>query len=70
LVEATWTYPDGSSQPVEGLTGSDGSVSFLIERARRGNYYLSINDVSLEGFEYDLINSTTIAVVTKQKGRR
>lgn len=67
LVEATWTYPNGDHLKVSGETVSDGFATFRINKAKRGNYYFSINNVSLDGYVYDYIHSTTIAVYTKQK---
>ncbi len=67
-VGATWYFPDGSPQPVSGQTGRDGTVNFGINRARRGTYYLYVDDVFKAGFEYDYINSNTIGVISKNKG--
>lgn len=67
LVQAAWSYPKVNNLQVSGTTASDGYAIFKIEKARRGNYYLNITDVSLEGFVYDYINSTTLGVVSKAK---
>lgn len=65
LVQAAWSYPKVNNLQVSGTTASDGYATFKIDKARRGNYYLNINDVSLEGYVYDFINSTTLGVVSK-----
>jgi hypothetical protein len=67
LVEGTWTYPNGDHSNVSAKTASDGFATFRINKAKRGNYYFSINNVSLDGYVYDYIHSTTIAAYTKRK---
>ena len=67
IVDATWTYPKGESRPVSDATASDGYATFKIDKARRGLYYLSINDVTLEGYVYDYIHSVTISGILKSK---
>jgi len=67
LVEATWSYPKVDSLPVSAETASDGFASFRVDKARRGTYYLYINNISLDGYEYDYINSNTIGGYIKQK---
>jgi len=67
LVEATWYYPNGDSSPVSAETASDGFATFRVDKARRGNYYLYINNVSLDGYVYDYINSITLGAYTKSK---
>jgi len=67
VVDATWTYPNGASRLVNATTSSDGYATFKIDKARRGLYYLSINDVTLEGYVYDYIHSLTISGISKTK---
>lgn len=67
VVDATWTYPKVDSLKVSGATTSDGYVTFRIDKARRGTYYLYINDVTADGYVYDLINTTTTGVILKNK---
>jgi hypothetical protein len=67
LVEATWYCPDGDSSLVSAETTSDGFVTFRVGKARRGNYYLYINNVSLDGYVYDYIHSTTLGAYSKSK---
>lgn len=67
LVEATWTFPNFDSSLVSIETASDGFSTFKVDKARRGDYYLYINNVSLDGYEYDYIHSTTFSAYTKSK---
>ncbi|MHC4643842.1 MAG: hypothetical protein ACYS32_19550 [Planctomycetota bacterium] len=67
VVDATWTYPNGDSLKVSGATASDGYTTFRIDKARRGVYYLYINEVTADGYVYDLINTTTTGVILKNK---
>jgi hypothetical protein len=67
IVDATWSYPRVDSLKVSGTTASDGFATFRVDKAKRGNYYLSINDVTLDGYVYDFINSTTLGVIPKTK---
>ncbi|MGD2048012.1 MAG: Ig-like domain-containing protein [Chloroflexota bacterium] len=67
VVDATWTYPKVDSLQVSGATASDGYATFKIDKARRGTYYFSINDVTLDGYVYDYIHSTTLGVALKLK---
>jgi hypothetical protein len=62
VVDATWLYPKDASLQVSGATTSDGFATFTIDKARRGTYYFSISDVSLDGYVYDNVHSTTFAV--------
>ena len=54
--------PKDNSLQVSGTTAGDGMVTFTIDKARRGTYYFSISDVSLDGYEYDSVHSETFAV--------
>jgi len=67
LVEATWYYPNGDSLLVSAETASDGFATFRVDKARRGNYYLYINNVSLDSYVYDYIHSTTLGAYSKSK---
>lgn len=67
VVDATWTYPKVDSLKVSGATAGDGYITFRIDKARRGAYYLYINDVTADGYVYDLINTTTTSVILKNK---
>lgn len=62
VVDATWMYPKVDGLQVSGTTASDGYATFTIDKARRGTYYFSISDVSLDGYVYDYVHSTTFAV--------
>ena len=67
VVTATWTYPKVENLQVSAATASDGFATFRVDKAQRGVYYLNINDVSLDGYVYDYINSTTLGVISKAK---
>jgi hypothetical protein len=56
-VFARWTFPDGSNQFVEDATSNTGNAYFEIIDVPRGTYTLSIEDVALEGYEFDRVNS-------------
>jgi len=61
VVDATWIYPKDDILQVSGTTTSDGYANFTIDKARRGTYYFSISDVSLDGYVYDNTHSNTFA---------
>jgi len=67
IVEAAWYYPNSDSSLVSAETASDGFATFRVDKARRGNYYLYINNVPLDGYVYDYINSITLGAYTKSK---
>ena len=62
VVEATWMYPKVDGLQVSGTKASNGYATFTVDKARRGTYYFSISDVSLDGYVYDNVHSTTFAV--------
>jgi hypothetical protein len=67
IVNASWSYPRVTNSPVSGATDADGYATFRIDKARRGNYYLNIDNVTLEGYVYDFVNSNTLGVTSKPK---
>ncbi len=62
IVEATWSYPKVDGLRVSDSTDENGYATFRVNKPRRGNYYLQINDLTLEGYEYDYIHSKTLGV--------
>lgn len=63
-VSATWTFPDGSTQDVQGITSSSGYTVFQLSgRLDRGTYTLTINDVILADHEFDITNSELSASI-------
>lgn len=66
-VYATWTLPDGSSWTVQGTTDSFGLARFVIDRARKGTYTLTIDDVVLEDHPFDIDNSVLSASIFKPR---
>jgi hypothetical protein len=63
-VFARWTYPDGSSQAVEHITSGSGYAYFQIIGAARGTYTLTVEDVVLDGYEFDRDNSVLSESIT------
>jgi hypothetical protein len=66
-VYATWTLPDGSNRLVEGRTDSFGLVEFVVEKARKGTYRLTIDDVVVEDHPFDVENSVLSASIFKRR---
>jgi hypothetical protein len=64
-VDATWIGPKIDSLQVSSTTGSDGIAAFTIDKAFRGTYYFIISDVSLDGYEFDDVHSTTFTAFFK-----
>lgn len=56
-VDATWTLPDGSQVPVSGTSSSYGDVYFEFDKARRGTYTFTVDNVDFEDFRFDTDNS-------------
>jgi len=56
-VIAHWTFPNGNTQVVEGVTSNTGNAFFEIINVPRGAYSLTIDDVVLEGYTFDIDNS-------------
>jgi hypothetical protein len=66
-VYATWTLPDGTTQAVEGTTDSFGLVVFVVDKARKGTYTLTIDDVVVEEHPFDIENSVVSASIVKKR---
>jgi hypothetical protein len=66
-VHATWALPDGSTRAVRGTTDSFGLVELVLSKARRGTYVLTIDDVVLDGHDFDADNSVLSATIVKRK---
>lgn len=66
-VYATWTLPDGSIRFVEGTTDSFGLAEFVIDKARKGSYTLTIEDVVMEDHPFDTVNSVLSASIFKRR---
>jgi hypothetical protein len=66
-VYATWTLPDGSSRFVNGTTDSFGLSLFVIEKARKGTYTLTIDDVVVEDHPFDTEESILSATIIKRR---
>ncbi len=66
-VFATWTLPDGTTRAVEGTTDSFGWVVFEVNKARKGTYTLTIDDVIVENHPFDIENSILSASIFKRR---
>ena len=66
-VYATWTLPDGSARAVQGTTDSFGLARFVVDKARKGTYTLTIDDVVLEDHPFDIDNSVLSASIYKSR---
>lgn len=62
-VMATWVFPDGSTQAVDDLTSSTGYAYFEILDAPRGVLTLRVDDVVLDGYQFDQTNSVLSASI-------
>jgi hypothetical protein len=60
-VFANWVFSDGTTQAVSDLTSRTGYGYFEILDAPRGILTLRINDVVLDGYQFDRANSTLSA---------
>ena len=66
-VFATWTLPDGSTWPVEGTTDSFGLAMFVVNKARKGSYTLTIDDVVVEDHPFNTERSVLSATIFKKR---
>jgi hypothetical protein len=66
-VYATWTLPDGTTRAVEGTTDSFGLVVFEVNKARKGTYTLTIEEVFVEDHPFDIENSVLSASIFKRR---
>jgi hypothetical protein len=67
-VAATWTLPDGSLLPVNGTSSSYGDVYFELDKARRGTYTLTVDNVVFEDFVFDTQDSLLSASIDFRVG--
>ncbi|MCP4421770.1 MAG: hypothetical protein GY805_34590, partial [Chloroflexi bacterium] len=63
LVDVDWDFPDGSTLAENALTGGTGRT-FFIEQNIYGTYTLTITDVTLAGYTFDVANSIISDSVT------
>jgi hypothetical protein len=66
-VSATWTSPDGTTRAVSGTTDSFGLITFVFNKARKGSYTLTIDDVMVEDHPFDIENSVLSATIFKKR---
>lgn len=57
LVTATWTFPDGTTRQVTDATTDNGWAWFQLAGVKGGYYTLTVDDVILDGFRFDVDNS-------------
>lgn len=62
-VIATWTYPDGSTHPVQATASGSGYAYFEVNDAARGSHTLTIDDVVLDEYRFDRVNSVLSASI-------
>lgn len=66
-VYATWTLPDGTIRIVEAETDSFGLAVFEVNKARKGIYTLTIDDVVVEDHPFDAESSIMNASIFKKR---
>ena len=66
-VYATWTLPDGTTRAVQGTTGYGGWVMLVVDKARKGTYTLTIDDVVVEDHPFDIESSVLSATIVKRR---
>jgi hypothetical protein len=64
-VSATWTLPGGKTESVEGVTYGFGTTQFEVKLTRKGAYTLSIEDIELDGYQFDKEASVLSATYMK-----
>jgi hypothetical protein len=67
LIEATWTLPDGSTRIVNATTEYGGWARLDLNKASRGQYTLTIDNVALDEHTFDSDNSVLSASIVKRK---
>jgi hypothetical protein len=67
LVEATWTLPDGSTRIINATTEYGGWARLDLNKARRGKYTLTVDNVELDDHTFDPDNSVLSASIVKKK---
>jgi hypothetical protein len=59
--------PDGTTRAALGTTDSFGLVAFVVDKARKGTYTLTIDDVLVEDHPFDIENSVLSASIVKER---
>lgn len=65
LVSVTWTLPDGSTLTRQAYTGADG-VAYPVAQGSTGTYSLEVNEITIDGYTFDLDNSVLTGTVIVQ----
>jgi hypothetical protein len=68
-ISATWTFPDGSTAAVSGISDNNGEVIFEVKKSP-GVFVFTINDITLNGYVFDADNSALSAQIEVAKKRR
>jgi hypothetical protein len=68
-VEAVWTFPNGSTTVLSGVSNGNGEVIFTVQKSK-GTHTLDIANVSLSGFTFDPDNSILTQSLTIGGGGR
>ena len=63
IVSATWTEPDGTRTTMVDVTSMSGYAYFVVAGARRGTHTVTIENVDLEGYDFDAAGSVLSASV-------
>ena len=69
-IAATWTLPDGSQLPINGTTNSMGYEYFEFDKARRGAYTFTVDDVVFKDFKFDSDNRVLSASIYFKVGNK
>ena len=71
VVGGYWVYPinknNNTTLFINAATASDGSATFRIDKARPGDFRLTITHVVKEGYKFDYDGSILVGVITKPK---
>jgi len=69
-LSAHWMLPSGSQFPVSGTTNSAGYAYFEFDKARRGTYTFTVDNVVFEDFAFDTDNSILSASIDFRVGNK
>jgi hypothetical protein len=71
VVGGYWVYPinknNNTTLFINGITTGDGYATFRIDKARPGDYRITITHVTKEGYEFDNDGSILVGRITKPK---
>jgi hypothetical protein len=71
VVGGYWVYPvnrnNNTTLFIDAATAGDGYATFTIDKARPGDYRLTITHVVKEGYKFDHDGSILVGTITKPK---